>query len=63
MEKFYGVSAGVEEIERGREGVVVLMKDMWRSGAVDFGRATSKVLWVKFKFLMVKICCSSVWTY
>ena len=31
-----GITAGVQEIERGREGVAILLKDVWHSAAIDF---------------------------
>ena len=51
-----GIIAGVQEIERAREVVAVLMKDEWYSVMTDFGCVSSKVIWVKFKFSLVKIC-------
>ena len=32
-----GIIAGVQEMERVKEGVAVLLKDMWHSAAVNFG--------------------------
>ena len=29
---------------------------MWHSAVIDFGCVSSRVLWVKFKFSMVKVC-------
>ena len=43
-------------MERFREGVAILLNDVWHSAMVDFGCASSKVLWIKFKFSRVKVC-------
>ena len=45
---------GVQEMERFREGVAILLNYVWHSAMVDFGCASSKVLWIKFKFSRVK---------
>ena len=31
-----GIIVGIQEIERAREGVAILMNDEWHSNAVDF---------------------------
>ena len=33
--KVNGISAGVQEMERAREGVAILLNDMWHSEVVD----------------------------
>ena len=38
---------GIQEIERAREGVAVLMKDVWNSTVTDFLYVSSRALWVK----------------
>ena len=56
---WFGVNsiiAGVQEMERAREGVAILMSDLWHSAVIDFGYVSSRILWVKFKFSMVKVC-------
>ena len=40
---------------RVREGVTVLMNDEWHSALIDFECVSSRILWVKFKFLKVKV--------
>ena len=40
-----GIIASVPEIERVKEGVAILLNDMWHSAVVDFG----------FKFSRVKV--------
>ena len=45
-----GIIAGVQEIERARESVAVLMKEEWYNGVIGFGYVISRILWVKFKF-------------
>ena len=32
-----GIIAGVQEMERAREGVAILSNDMWQSGVVNVG--------------------------
>ena len=39
-----GISSDVQEIERGRENVVVLLNDVWHSTVVNFGCVSSKIL-------------------
>ena len=41
-----GIIADVQEIERAREGVAVLMNNEWHSVVIDFESASSKTLWV-----------------
>ena len=49
--------AGVQEMERAREGVaVLLLNDVCRSVVVDFGCTSSRILWIEFKFTRVKVC-------
>ena len=49
-----------EEIERTREGVAVLLNDVWHSAVIDFICVRSRILCVKFKFSWVKICGGEV---
>ena len=51
-----GIIAGVQEMERGRKGVAILLNDVWHSVVVDFGCVSSRILWIKFNFLRVKVC-------
>ena len=51
-----GIIADVQEIERVKEGVAVLMNDGWHSALIDFGCVGSRILWVKFRFSRVKVC-------
>ena len=51
-----GIIAGVQEMERPREGVAILLNDVWHSAVIDFGCVISRVLWIKFKFSRVKVC-------
>ena len=45
------IFAGVQEMERAREGVAVLLNDaVAKSGCVS-----SRILWIKFKFSRVKV--------
>ena len=49
-----GIIAGIQEMERAREGVAILLNDVWHSAAVDFGYISYRSLWITFKFLRVK---------
>ena len=51
-----GIIAGVQEMERAREGVAVLLNDVWHSAVIDFVYVSSRILWIKFKFSRVKVC-------
>ena len=42
-------------MERAREGVVILLKDVWHSEVVKSGCVSSRILWIKFKFSSVKV--------
>ena len=43
-------------MERAREGVAVLLNDMWHSAVVKSGCVNSRILWIKFKFSSIKVC-------
>ena len=51
-----GFIFGVEEIERARKGVTILLNDVWHSAVIDFGCVSSRILWVKFNFSKLKVC-------
>ena len=51
-----GIISGVQEMERAREGVAILLNDVWHSAVIDFGCVSSRILWIKFKFSRVKVC-------
>ena len=51
-----GIIASVQEMERAREGMTILLNDVWYCEVVDFGYASSRILWIKFKFSRVKVC-------
>ncbi|MCQ7013011.1 hypothetical protein, partial [Clostridioides difficile] len=36
-----GIIAGVQEMERAREGVAILLSDVWHSAVIDFGCVSS----------------------
>ena len=44
-----GIIAGVQEMERAKEGVSILLTDVWHSEVIDFGYVSSRILWIKFK--------------
>ena len=50
-----GITAGVKEMERAREGVAILLNDVRHSAVIDFGCVSSRILWIKFKFSRVKV--------
>ena len=43
-------------MERAREGVAVLMYDVWHSPVVKYRCVSSRILWIKFRFSRVKVC-------
>ena len=43
-------------MERAREGVAIMLNDVWHIVVVDFGCVSSRILWIKFKFSRVKVC-------
>ena len=49
-----GIIAGVQEMERAREGVAILLNDVWHSAAADFECVSSRILWTKRKFSRLK---------
>ena len=51
-----GIIAGIQEMERAREGVAILLNDVWNSAVIDFGCVSSRILWIKVKFTTVKFC-------
>ena len=46
----YVIIAGVQEMERAREEVAVLLSDVWHSVVIKHGRVSPRILWIKFKF-------------
>ena len=43
-------------MERAREGVAILLNDVWYNAVIDFECVNSRILWIKFKFSRVKVC-------
>ena len=43
-------------MKRAREGVAVLLNDVWYSAVVDFGCVSSRILWIKYKFSRANVC-------
>ena len=52
---FNVISAGVQEMERAREGVAALLNDVWHSAVVKYGCVGSRIISIKFKFSKVKV--------
>ena len=50
------IITGVQEMEKAREGVAILLNDVWHSAVVDFGCVSSRTFLIKFKFSRVKVC-------
>ena len=50
------IITGVQKMERAREGVAVLLNDVWRSAVVKFGCVSSRIPRIKFKLSRVKVC-------
>ena len=44
-----GIIGNVQEMERAREGVTILLNDLWHSAVVEFGCVSSRILWIKFQ--------------
>ena len=51
-----GLIVGVQQMERAREGVAILLNDVWHNAGVDFGYVSSRIPWIKFKVSRVKVC-------
>ena len=51
-----GITAGVQEMERAREGVAVVLNDVWHSEVIDFRCVSSRIQCTEFKFSRVKVC-------
>ena len=51
-----GFIAGVQEMERTMERVAILLNDVWHIAVVVFGCISSRIFWIKFKFLRVNVC-------
>ena len=37
-------------MERAREGVVILLNDVWHSVVIDFGCVSSRIIWISSGF-------------
>ena len=51
-----GLIAVVQEMERAKRGVAILLNDVWHSAVIDFECVSSRILWIKLKFSRVKVC-------
>ena len=40
-----GIIVGAQEVERDREGVAILLNDVWHSAVVEFGCVGYRILW------------------
>ena len=40
------IIADLQEMERARERVSILLSDVWHSTVVDFGCVSSRILWI-----------------
>ena len=49
------IFASIQEMEIAREGVAVLLKDVWHGAVVKYGCVSSGILWIKLKFSRVKV--------
>ena len=50
-----GIIVGLQ-MERPREGVAIMLNDVWHSAVIDFGGVSFRILLIKFKFSRVKVC-------
>ena len=48
-----GIIAGVQEMEKTREGVAIQLNNVWQSAVIYFGCVSSKTLRAKFNFSKV----------
>ena len=53
---FNVIFAGVQEMERPRERVAVLLNNVWHSAVLKLGSVSYRILWIKFKFSWIKVC-------
>ena len=51
-----GIIASTQEMEKAREGLAILLKDVWHSAGIDFGCVSPRIFCIKFKFSRVKVC-------
>ena len=51
-----GIISGVQKMERAREGVAILLSNVWHIVVVKHGCVSSRIIWIKFKFSWVKVC-------
>ena len=51
-----GITAGVQEIGRAKEGVAILLNDVCHSALMDFGCVRSRIIWIKSRSSRVKVC-------
>ena len=47
-----GIAAGVQEMERAREVVAILLNDVWHSAVC----VSSRIFWIKSKFSRIRVC-------
>ena len=40
----------------GMERVAIMLNGVWHSAVVNFGYASFRIMWVKFKFSWFKVC-------
>ena len=50
-----GILAGIQRTKRTREGMAILLSDVWHSAVIDFGYVISRILFIKFKFSRNKV--------
>ena len=50
------IFTSAHEMERAREGVAILLNNMWHSAVVKSVYVSSIILWIKFKFSIIKVC-------
>ena len=51
-----GIIASVQEMEKARVGVNILLNVVWDCAVVDFGCISSRIPRIKFNFSSVKVC-------
>ena len=46
-----GIIVGVQGMERAREVDTILLNEMWHSVVINFGYVSSRMIWIKFRFV------------
>ena len=50
-----GIITSVQEMERAREGLAILLNNVWHNAVLDIACVSPRILWIKFKFSRIKV--------